>query len=214
MTSSKPNLTPAQLQIYQQAQVFLSQIDDDWQQLIDQIGECRLSLKTLHEPYEALVRAVAYQQLHGKAASAILARFLNLYTDGFPTAQQILNTDPDIIRQCGFSSRKVDSIQHIAQAQHDGNIPSLPQAVHLSDEELIKQLIQLKGVGRWTVEMFLIHTLGRVDVFPIDDFGVVDGYKRLKRLDKLPNKKDMKAISGKFSPFRSIAAWYLWQVPR
>lgn len=214
MTASDLSPSAERSQIYQQAQVFLSRIDDDWKQHIEHIGECQLSLKALQEPYEALIRAIAYQQLHGKAASAILGRFLALYNDGFPTASQIIHTDPETIRQCGFSLRKVASIQHIAHMQQQANIPSLQQAVHLSDEELIKQLIQLKGVGRWTVEMFLMHTLGRIDVFPIDDFGVLDGYKRLKRLDNLPSKKEIKNISEAFSPYRSIAAWYLWQVPR
>lgn len=219
MTASTNNLSADKILIYRQARDFLSQLDDDWKSHIEQVGDCQLTLKPLQEPYEALIRAIAYQQLHGKAASTILGRFLALYTDEtsidvFPTASEILNTDPEIIRQCGFSARKVASIQDIAQAQFAGTLPSLAQAAYLSDEELIKQLVILKGVGRWTVEMFLMHTLGRTDVFPVDDFGVVNGYKLLKKLNKIPNKKEIRAISESFMPYRSIAAWYLWQVPR
>lgn len=204
----------ARQQLYEQASHVLSQIDADWQQHIMATGNCGLQLTEMQPLYEALIQAIAHQQLHGNAARAILQRFLALYHHQFPTAQQIIASSVDDLRACGFSSQKVDSIRAIASAQQDGIIPELTVANGMPDADLIKCLTLLKGIGRWTVEMLLIHNLGRTDIFPVDDFAVVDGYRRLKKLDQSPTRKQMLIIAEYFAPYRSIAAWYLWQVPK
>lgn len=199
---------------YDEATAFLSQIDDDWAQLIHQVGPCGFAPKPQREPYQALIRAVAYQQLHGKAGDAILKRFLALYADVFPAPQLLLTTAFDDLRACGFSARKIETLQGIAQGAMSGLVPTREIALKMDDEALVQQLIQLKGIGRWTVEMLLMFTLERMDILPVDDFGVVQGYKRFKGLDVVPNRKAFLNIGEAWQPYRTIASWYLWQVPK
>lgn len=199
---------------YQDATDFLSRLDDDWAGLIDSVGPCVFEPKVEREPYEALVRAVAYQQLHGKAGDAIIRRFRDIYDSRFPEPAELLATDFDTLRACGFSGSKIATIQGIAQGRLDGVVPERVAADAMPDEELIKQLVALKGIGRWTVEMMLMFTLQRPDILPVDDFGVVQGYKRLKRLEHAPNRKQMHEIGKAWSPYRTIASWYLWRVPK
>jgi DNA-3-methyladenine glycosylase II len=201
-----------QQQVYQQASRFLSTVDADWQQHIAKVGECQLELKPVQQPYEALIRAIAHQQLHGKAAQAILSRLLQLYSGYFPSANQLLQVDPQRIRACGFSARKLDSIVGIAQAQLQGEIPDFETAQQMDSEQLIEQLTQLKGVGRWTVEMLLIFNLGRLDVWPVDDYAVQQGYRRLKKLEQPLGKKGLRAVGEQLAPYQSVAAWYLWRL--
>ena len=202
------------MQPYQAATEFLSALDDDWAALIATVGACTFATRPEREPYQALVRAVAYQQLHGKAGDAILKRFLAMYGDVFPTPNQLLATEFDALRACGFSGRKIETIKGIAEGALSGLVPSRQDADAMPDEELIKRLVILKGIGRWTVEMLLIFTLERLDVLPADDFGVVQGYKRLKHLESAPNRKQMTEIGKAWSPYRTIASWYLWRVPK
>jgi len=199
---------------YRQAADFLSSLDDDWARHIATIGACRHVAKPAREPYEALVRAIAYQQLHAKAGDAILGRFLGLYPGAsFPTPEQVLATDETAQRDCGFSATKLATIRGIAQAALDGVVPTREEALVTSDEALVDRLVTLRGVGRWTVEMLLIYTLERSDILPADDFGVRDGYRRLKRLDTTPTRKQMAEIGQAWRPYRTVAAWYLWRMP-
>jgi DNA-3-methyladenine glycosylase II len=197
------------------AAAFLAAIDADWARLVAQVGPCGHAPKPTREPYEALVRAVAYQQLHVKAGDAILARMLSLYPgSGFPSPKYLLDIDPQAMRACGYSARKVETIRGIAAATLDGIVPDLATALALPDEELVSRLSALKGIGRWTVEMFLIYSLERPDILPADDFGVREGYRLLKSLEAAPPAKAMAAIGADWSPHRTAAAWYLWRVPR
>jgi len=199
---------------YQRAARFLSELDEDWARHIAVIGPCRHEAKPAREPYEALVRAIAYQQLHAKAGDAILGRLLALYSGvSFPAPGQLLATDPELQRACGFSAAKLATIRGIAQATVEGVVPNLEEARCLPDAALIERLVSLRGVGRWTVEMFLIYSLERSDILPVDDFGVREGYARLKGLEKAPTPRQMRDIGQAWSPFRTVAAWYLWRLP-
>ncbi len=190
----------------------LAASDPDWTSLIARVGRCGLHPKREREPYEALIRAVAYQQLHARAAEAILNRFLALYPDvSFPLPTSILVTDGNILRACGFSAAKVMTIRGIAEGVLGGIVPAMSAALVMTDEELISRLVSLRGIGRWTVEMFLIHTLERPDVLPIDDFGVREGWRVMKSLSKQPLPKELFKIGLAWSPYRSTATWYLWQ---
>ncbi len=192
--------------IYQVASQYLAAQDADWARLIAQVGDCGLVVKETYEPYEALVRAIAHQQIHARAAEAILGRFLALFPHvAFPDANDILATDEITLRACGFSASKVLTIRGIAEKSSQGYIPTLAQAQHMSDEALIACLVQLRGVGRWTVEMMLIFTLGRKDVLPIDDFGVREGYRLLKQLAEQPKPKALGVLGELWAPHRSIA---------
>ena len=201
-------------EFHRQATAYLASLDGDWARHIAMIGPCQLQLRQAREPYEALVRAIAYQQLHSKAGDAILARLLALYpAASFPSPEQLLNTELAQQRACGFSAAKLAAIRGIAQAALDGVIPTRTQALELPDELLIERLTALRGVGRWTVEMLLIFSLARLDVLPVDDRGVREGYRRLKGLAAAPTRGQMAKIGQPWSPYRTIATWYLWRIP-
>jgi DNA-3-methyladenine glycosylase II len=123
-------------------------------------------------------------------------------------------TEFDSLRACGFSARKIETIQGIAEGSISGLVPTRTDADTMTDEDLIQRLITLKGIGRWTVEMLLMFTMARMDVLPADDFGIVQGYKRLKKLDTAPTRKEITEIGKAWSPYRTIASWYLWRVPK
>ena len=204
--------TPMVVDPFGPAVAHLAASDPDWASLIACVGRCGLQPKPEREPYEALIRAIAYQQLHARAAGAILNRFLALYPDvSFPSPTSILATDGNILRACGFSAAKVTTIHGIAERTLDGIVPARSAALAMTDEELISRLVSLRGSGRWTVEMFLIHTLERPDVLPVDDFGVREGWRVMKSLSKQPMPKELFKIGLAWSPYRSTATWYLWQ---
>jgi DNA-3-methyladenine glycosylase II len=190
----------------------LRSVDAAMDGLIGRIGRCGLKADSTEQPYQALVRAVAHQQLHGTAARSILARFCALYpgTD-FPTPAMVLTTSETALRDVGFSASKAAAIRDIAASAVAGLVPTRRAAAALDDATLIEQLTRIRGVGRWTVEMLLIFTLGRPDVLPVDDFGVRDGYRVLHGLAEQPRPRDLAAIGEMWSPYRSYAAWYLWR---
>ena len=203
---------------HQQATEFLSAIDADWDNLIATVGDCQFVPKVERNPYEALVRAVAYQQLHTKAGDAILAKFTRHFghdgNQAFPSPEQLISAKFDDLRACGFSGRKIETIQNIANGVLTGLVPSHQAAQNMTDAELIARLVTLKGIGQWTVEMMLMFTLMRMDILPVADFAVLEGYKRLKKLETAPKPKQMANIASAFSPHRTVASWYLWRVPR
>jgi DNA-3-methyladenine glycosylase II len=179
--------------------------------VIKQIGPCTL-LAVEREPYEALVRAIAHQQVHGRAAEAILGRFLALHPGGgFPPPEWVLTLPVEAMRGCGFSQSKVAAIRDIAEKAAGGLVPTREGAARLDDATLIERLVAIRGVGRWTVEMLLIFTLGRADILPVDDFGVREGWKVAAGLETQPKPKELAEIGAAWAPWRSIAAWYLWR---
>jgi DNA-3-methyladenine glycosylase II len=186
--------------------------DPVMKRVIRQIGPCTLEAAA-REPYEALVRAITHQQVHGRAAEAILGRFIALYPGhDFPPAVLVLDTPVEAMRGCGLSGNKVAAIRDIAEKAVGGLVPTGDAAARLPDEALIERLVAIRGVGRWTVEMMLIFTLGRRDVLPIDDFGVREGWKVAAGLEAQPKPKELAAIGEAWAPWRSVAAWYLWRV--
>jgi DNA-3-methyladenine glycosylase II len=185
--------------------------DPVMRRLIRRHGTCGLVCER-RSPYEALTRAIAHQQLHGRAARTILARFVALFGNGrFPRPADVLAMHPARIRAAGFSRAKVLAIKDIARHAVAGTVPTLRAAGPLDDEVLIERLVAIRGVGRWTVEMLLIFTLGRLDVLPVDDFGVREGYRRAHGLRARPTPKALRALGERWKPYRSVAAWYLWR---
>lgn len=168
--------------------------------------------------YESLFRAIVYQQLSGKAAGTILKRVLALFDmevfdtpDAFPSPQSVLAMDEEAMRGAGLSWNKIKAIKDLSQKRIDGIVPDLHETEHLSDDEIVERLITVRGVGRWTIEMYLMFTLGRQDVWPIDDLGVRKGYMIAYGLDEMPTPKQMPQLGEHLRPFRSHAAWYLWR---
>lgn len=195
---------------FHQASRHLASIDADWARLVASVGPCTHAAKPEREPYEALARAVAHQQLHRRAAEAILLR-LETLCGGFPAPAQLLALDDAALRHCGFSTRKILTLKAIAEGALSGLVPSRMLADAMDDEALIKQLVSLPGIGRWTVEMLLIYTLERSDVLPVDDYGLRAGYRWLKSLPELPKPKALQQAGLVCSPYRTVASWYLWR---
>nr|WP_294503481.1 DNA-3-methyladenine glycosylase 2 family protein [uncultured Rhodopila sp.] len=186
--------------------------DDRFAALIRRVGPPLLQIQRQRSPYEALMRAIAHQQLHGRAAEAILARFSALFPgDAFPDPSAVLATADTALRACGFSGGKIAALRDICAKALDGTVPTRRESHRLTDEALIERLTGIRGVGRWTVEMLLIFTLGRPDVLPVDDFGVREGYRVLNSLDTQPKPKTLAEIGLAWSPYRSTATWYLYR---
>ncbi|EGH72187.1 DNA-3-methyladenine glycosylase family protein [Pseudomonas syringae] len=188
--------------------------DPQWQSLIDQVGPCLHPVSAAQDPFQALVKAVAYQQLHARAGDAMVMRLRSLFPEvSFPSAPALVELDDQALRSCGFSASKCRAIKAIAAARLDGLVPEVSAALAMGNEALVERLIQLPGVGRWTVEMMLIYGLGQLDVMPASDFGVCEGYRRLYALQLKPSHRQMARLAERFAPYRTIAAWYLWRVP-
>jgi DNA-3-methyladenine glycosylase II len=189
----------------------LSKVDPVMRALIRRVGPCGLEVRN-HSPFETLVRAIAHQQIHGRAAQAILGRFIALFPGRrFPTPADVAAVPARKMRRAGFSRGKIRAIKHIARRARAGFVPTRAACHRLSDEEIIERLTELHGVGQWTVEMLLLFTLGRPDVLPVDDFGVREGFKVAYGRRKQPTPKQLRLYGERWRPHRSVAAWYLWR---
>jgi len=189
----------------------LSKRDPILRRLIREHGKCDLVPEKRRSPFQSLVQAVAHQQLNGTAANNILTRFKNLFPGRkFPRPEDLAKVTDKQIRACGFSFAKIKSIRDITAKALDGTIPSSRQIMKLPDEEIIARLTEVRGVGRWTVEMLLIFQLGRPDVLPVGDFGVRTGFRVAYKKREMPHPKALLAFGEKWKPHRTTAAWFLW----
>ena len=190
----------------------LSKADPVMRALIRRVGPCGLAIRN-QQPFETLVRAIAHQQIHGRAAEAILGRFLTLFPGRrFPAPAAVAAMDVRKMRRAGFSRGKIRAIKHIARAACAGGVPTRATCHRLTDEAIIERLIELHGVGQWTVEMLLIFTLGRPDVLPVDDLGIRKGAQVVDKLDEMPAPKALLARGEKWGPYRTYASLYLWRI--
>ncbi len=160
---------------------------------------------------QPLCRAIVYQQLSGKAAGTIYGRFLAIYDGVFPTAAQILETEHDHLRAAGLSNSKALYLKNIATAFTDGSV-NADQFAMLPDAEISQQLTAIKGIGQWTVDMFLMSTLCKPDILPVGDHGVKKGMQAFFQLADLPKPKEMRELATPWQPYRSLASWYMWRV--
>jgi DNA-3-methyladenine glycosylase II len=180
--------------------------------LIRAAGPCTLKPEPGRPPFQSLVQAVAHQQLNGTAADTILARFKKLFPRRrFPRPADLAAVTDEQIRACGFSFAKIRALRDLAEKTLSGVVPPSRQIVKLSDAEIIERLTQVRGVGRWTVEMLLIFQLGRKDVLPAGDFGVRTGFRRAYKKRALPKPKDLLKFGERWRPHATTAAWYLWR---
>lgn len=160
--------------------------------------------------FQALVRAIIFQQLSGKAAGTIHARFNALYPQDTPTPEAVLAT-PDVdLRAAGVSRQKIGYLRDLSSKVHDGSLP-LDEIHAMDDDDLIAHLVQVKGIGKWTAQMFLMFRLGRPDVLPDLDLGIQNAIKRAYRMRKRPTPKKVQQLGAKWSPHSSVACWYLWR---
>jgi|TARA_B110000196_G_C21007023_1_gene595918 DNA-3-methyladenine glycosylase II len=189
---------------------FLKQSDPELIPLLDAFDIEDLTPETNY--FQSLTRSIIYQQLSGKAAQTISDRFIALYDKkNYPTPSDILKTDSTKLRSVGLSNAKVAYIKNIAEAFLNGTV-DVTNLDKLSDEEIMNQLILIKGVGPWTVQMFLMFTLNRSDIFPTGDLGVQKGFQKYFQLETLPSPKMMIERSKKWKPYRTIMAMYFWRV--
>ncbi len=190
----------------------LATVDPVMRRLIERIGPFSLKPKMRRSPFESLARAIAYQQLHDKAAESILKRFVALFPGRkFPRPDDLLAMDVTAIRQVGFSRSKVMALRDLAQKTLNGTVPTGRMMKQLDDEAIIERLIEVRGIGRWTVEMLLIFQLGRPDVLPVHDFGIRNGFRIGYRRATMPAPQQLLRYGERWRPFRTAAAWYLWR---
>ena len=190
----------------------LSKSDKALARVIRRAGEFTMRPQRMQSVFHALLSAIVYQQLSGKAAATILGRVLMLNDSGARvTPQQILDTPDEQLRAAGLSRNKLLAIKDLAQKTLDGVVPTLPKLRKLTDDEIVERLVQVRGIGRWSVEMLLIFRLGRPDVLPVTDLGVRRGYQFTYGLDELPSLEELRVYGERWRPYRSVASWYLWR---
>ncbi len=180
--------------------------------LIDRVGPFALELSAAGSLFEALLRSIVYQQLHGKAATAIHGRVLaELAKHGGPTPAALARVSDAALRSAGLSGNKLLAVRDLARKCAEGTVPSRKAAARLSDEELVARLTEVRGIGPWTVHMLLIFHLGRPDVLPTGDFAIRLGFKNLYRKRKDPTPEAIRRHARRWQPYRSVASWYLWR---
>src|ERR1700722_528037 len=195
-----------------EAHAHLSSNDRHLSALIERVGEFQFKLDECDSVYESLLEAIMHQSIAGKAAQAIYARIKALGTDGrAPTPEELLGVRKQKLRKCGLSNAKVAAVRDLAQKTIDGVVPTIEAAQKMSDQELVDRLISVRGIGAWTVEMFLIFRLGRPDVLPIHDYGVQKGWALTYRKKIIPKPKDLLKFGEGWRPYRTVASWYMWR---
>jgi DNA-3-methyladenine glycosylase II len=191
---------------------YLSKVDPVMRRLIEEVGPFSLKPKVRRSPFESLARAIAYQQLHDKAAESILRRFIALFPSRrFPRPDELLAMNVRAIREAGFSRPKVMALRDLAVKTLDGTVPTGRMMNQLDDEAIVERLIEVRGIGRWTVEMLLIFQLGRPDVLPVDDFGVRNGFRIAYGRRTMPTANVVLRCGERWKPYRTAASWYLWR---
>jgi DNA-3-methyladenine glycosylase II len=190
----------------------LARVDAVLAGVIRAVGPCGLEPQSGCHPFQSLAQAIAHQQLNRIAANTILGRLIETCGQGaFPTPQKVLAASVASLRGAGFSFAKVAALRDLAEKTLAAVVPDAAALEQLSDEEIIARLTQVRGIGRWTVEMLLMFQLGRPDVLPVDDFGVRAGFRAAYGLARLPRPGALAAFGERWRPYRSTAAWYLWR---
>ena len=194
------------------ATMHLSATDPCLAKLIAELIPFEPEIDHNQSPYEALMEAIAYQSISGKAAATIFARVKALSASGgVPSPQEMVKLKTRQLRKAGLSGAKILSMKDLAQKTIDGIVPTHEEALKLSDEELIERLDSVRGIGRWTVEMFLIFRLGRPDVLPIHDLGVQKGWSVAYGKKHKPRPKELEKFGERWRPYRTVASWYMWR---
>lgn len=188
----------------------LKRVDPVLARVIESVGPCRLESRREGTHFQALVRSIVFQQLSGKAAATILSRFNALYPENVPTPEAVLATSDVALRAAGLSRQKIGYMRDLASKVMSDALP-LDSVESMDDDDLIAHLVQVKGIGRWTAQMFLMFRLDRRDVLPELDLGIQNAIKRAYRKRKRPTPKDVRKIGAKWSPHSSVASWYLWR---
>src|SRR4051812_44970652 len=201
---------PATKLSHRQAILHLKRADPVLGDIIARVGTCRLEARRTGTHYDALVRSIVFQQLSGKAAGTIHRRLLEIYPGKRARAEHVLATSDEQLRAAGLSRQKIGYLRDLSTRVADGSLP-LAHLGRLPDDEIIEHLVQVKGIGRWTVQMFLMFRLGRPDVLPELDLGVQNAIQRAYGLKKRPSPKELLRLGEKWRPHATTACWYLWR---
>jgi 3-methyladenine DNA glycosylase/8-oxoguanine DNA glycosylase len=204
-------LKPPRQPEWSQALEHLSAADIKLAALIAQVGPCTIDIPHHFSIFYSLSRSIVYQQLAGAAASAILGRVEALFPKGRMTPKNLLAMEETTLRAAGLSQNKLAALRDLAAKCLDGTVPTKRALASMDDEAIITRISQVRGIGRWTVEMMLIFRLGRPNVLPVDDYGVRKGMQRLYRMRELPKKEAMRRKARKWEPWCSVASWYMWR---
>jgi DNA-3-methyladenine glycosylase II len=197
-----------------EAMKHLSSTHENLKLLIDETPPFQMELASdgIDTPYHSLMEAITHQSISGKAAATIFARIKALSsTGGIPTPQEILKLRTSTLRKAGLSGAKAAAMKDLARKTIEGIVPTLEESEKLSDEELVKRLTSVRGIGAWTVEMFLIFRLGRPDVLPIHDLGVKKGWSLTYGKKHMPKPKELLKFGERWRPYRTVASWYMWR---
>ena len=190
----------------------LSNSDEKLKLLINETRPFQMGADQLQSPYDTLLEAITHQSISGKAAATIFARIVALGSNGRPpTPEQILKIRKPALRKAGLSRAKVAAVKDLAAKTISGVVPTLEDAHKLSDDDLVERLTSVRGIGAWTVEMFLIFRLGRPDVLPIHDLGVKKGWSITYGKKYMPKPKELLAFGERWRPYRTLASWYMWR---
>lgn len=190
----------------------LRQSDPALAGLIDRVGPFTLELRRVQNLFEALLRSIIYQQLHGAAAGKIHERVVAVLAGhGGVTPEALLATDDSALRGAGMSQAKLRASRDLAEHCRSGIVPTLREAHRLADDELVARLTQVRGIGPWTVHMLLIFYLGRPDVLPTGDYAIRMGFKKLLGKRREPKPHHLIKHARRWQPYRSVASWYLWR---
>jgi 3-methyladenine DNA glycosylase/8-oxoguanine DNA glycosylase len=190
----------------------LSERDEQLKALIAELLPFKIEYEETESPYEILMESIVYQSISGKAAATIFGRIKALGSDGrAPTPEQMLKLPGPKLRKAGLSAAKVAAMKDLARKTMQGIVPTLEEAQALSDEELVERLVSVRGIGAWTVEMFLIFRLGRPDVLPIHDLGVKKGWSVAYGKKHMPKPQELLKFGERWRPYRTVASWYMWR---
>ncbi len=195
-----------------QAIAELSKADAKLGKAIRKVGEFQPNPQRMTSPFEALARSIVYQQLSGKAAGTILGRVMELFPGKRIKPELMLEMSEEDLRGAGMSRNKVAAFRDLSEKTLDGTVPTLARLKRMADSDIIERLIQVRGIGQWTVEMLLMFHLGRPDIMPATDLGIRKGYMILEGLSELPKPAGLISLTEHWRPWRSVASWYLYRI--
>jgi DNA-3-methyladenine glycosylase II len=195
----------------EQVMLELCRADRRLARIIRKVGSFPTKRQKPQQPFQSLLQSIVYQQLAGKAAATIFGRVKALGASGFVTPEEILQLDDSKLRGAGLSRQKIAAVKDLAAKTLDGTVPTLAKLRRMSEEEIHERLVQVRGIGEWSVQMFLMFRLGRPDVLPTRDLGIQKGFQHVYGLEDTPKPQAILEHGERWRPYRSIASWYLWR---
>lgn len=209
----KPEARSMQLPFdVQEADRAIASADRAMAGVIEQHGPCKMTIIPVESPFEALFKSIIYQQLSTQSATAIYNRVLHLFDTGIPSPEATLKLSDEALRGAGMSRQKIAYMRDLASKSVEGIVPGLAELDTLSDQEILERLTAVHGIGRWTVEMLLMFSMGRPDILPSTDLGIRKGFQEVYAHEALPKPRQIETYGERWRPYRTIASWYLWRV--